>query len=175
MPNRTGGKNYKKSKQTGTLVKPFIDRQPDQMYARILRNLGGRNMLVYCNDNKIRLCHICGAMKKFSWLQIGDMVLISLRDFEKSDTDKYPKGDILAKYDTDHFSMLKKVPDINPKLFLQLETMDGTILAQIGSKEQSNILLPGEEDDTGIEFDRSADTEEKDEEEQDKEIDIDDI
>jgi initiation factor 1A len=174
MPNRTGGKNYKKSKQTGTVVKPFIDRQSDQMYARILRNLGGRNMLVYCNDNKIRLCHICGAMKKFSWLQVGDMVLISLRDFEKTDTDKYPKGDILAKYDSDHYSMLKKLPDINQKLFLQLETMDGTILAQIGSKEESKVKLPGEEEDTGIEFDRSGDAEDE-EDHSEKEIDIDDI
>ena len=76
MPNRTGGKNYKKSKQTGSQTKPFVERQEDQMYARVLRNLGGRNMLTYCNDGKIRLCHICGGMKKFDWLQVCDLVLI---------------------------------------------------------------------------------------------------
>jgi translation initiation factor 1A len=181
MPNRTGGKNYKKSKQTGSVVKPFIDRQPDQQYARILRNLGGRNMLVYCNDNKIRLCHICGAMKKFNWLAIGDIVLISLRDFEKKpeagSTDRYEKGDILAKYDSEHLGKLKKLPDINQKLFMQLETVDGTILAQIGDKEAKQVKLPGEaEDDFGIEFDRDEQKEEGEEEsEEDKDIDIDDI
>ncbi len=182
MPNRTGGKNYKKSKQTGSIVKPFIDRQPDQMYARILRNLGGRNMLVYSNDNKIRLCHICGAMKKFNWLAIGDLVLISLRDFEKKPepgSKEYEKGDIIAKYDSEHLGKLKKLPDINQKLFMTLETMDGTVLAAIGEKEgkDSKGKLPGMEDDFGIEFDRSDETEEKQEEEseEDKEIDIDDI
>jgi translation initiation factor 1A len=169
MPNRTGGKNYKKSKQTGSVEKPFIDRQEDQQYGRVLRNLGGRNMLVYCNDNKIRLCHICGAMRKFNWLNVGDLVLISLRDFghkpEPGSTDKYEKGDILAKYDSEHLGKLKKLPDANPKLFMQLETMDGKVLAEIGEKERehaSNGTKMKEEDDGGIEFDR--DTEEEDSE-----------
>lgn len=179
MPNRTGGKNYKKSKQTGSIVKPFIDRQEDQLYARILKNLGGRNMLVYCNDNKIRLCHICGAMKKFTWLNPGDLVLISLRGFEKkpeAGSKEYEKGDILAKYDVDHLGKLKKMPDINPKLFMQLETMDGTVLAAIGEKAgKEEQKLPGEDDDGGIEFDRSDEKAEDEESDEDKEIDIDDI
>ena len=162
MPNRTGGKNYKKSKQTGSFEKPFIDRQEDQQYGRVLRNLGGRNMLVYCNDNKIRLCHICGAMRKFNWLSVGDLVLISLRDFghkpEPGSTDKYEKGDILAKYDTDHLGKLKKMPDANPKLFMQLETMDGKVLAEIGERENTSKAL--QEDDGGIEFDRDTEEEE---------------
>jgi translation initiation factor 1A len=179
MPNRTGGKNYKKSKQTGSIVKPFIDRQDGQQYARILRNLGGRNMLVYCNDNKVRLCHICGAMKKFSWLNVGDLVLISLRDFEKkpeAGSSEYEKGDILAKYDQDHLGKLKKMPDVNPKLFMQLETMDGKILAEIGDKETSKAMLPGQDDDLGIEFDRDAgEDKEEEEEDDDKSVEIDDI
>jgi len=139
-------------------------------------------MLVYCNDNKIRLCHICGAMKKFNWLAVGDLVLISLRDFEKkpeAGSKEYEKGDIVAKYDTEHLGKLKKLPDINQKLFMQLETVDGKILAEIGSKEESKMILPGEDDDGGIEFDRSNEKEEKDEEEEDKDkekdFDIDDI
>ncbi len=171
MPNRTGGKNYKKSKQTGSFEKPFIDRQEDQQYGRVLRNLGGRNMLIYCNDNKIRLCHICGAMKKFNWLSVGDLVLISLRDFgkkpEPGSTDKYEKGDILAKYDPDHLGKLKKMPDVNPKLFMQLETMDGTVLAAIGERENTSKAL--QEDDGGIEFDRDTEEEEDSGDESDAE------
>jgi translation initiation factor 1A len=180
MPNRTGGKNYKKSKQTGSLIKPFLDRQEDQMYGRILRNLGGRNMLVYCNDNKVRLCHICGAMKKFNWLAIGDLVLISLRDFEKkpeAGSKEYEKGDILAKYDSEHLGKLKKMPDINQKLFLQLETVDGKILSEIGDKQEGVRMLPGEDDEGGIFFDRDGKEEDETREESgsEKEIDIDDI
>lgn len=179
MPNLTGGKNYKKSKQTGSIVKPFLEKGADQLYARILRNLGGRNMLVYCNDNKVRLCHICGAMKKFNWLNVGDLVLVSLRDFEKKPevgSKEYEKGDILAKYDSEHISRLKKMPDINPKLFMQLETVDGKILAELGDKykEQGKALLPGEEDDGGIVFEHDEKAE-KEGSEEEKEIDIDDI
>ena len=162
MPNLTGGKNYKKSKQTGSIDKPFVEKQEDQFYGRILRNLGGRRMLVYCNDNKTRMCHICGAMKKFNWINIGDLVLISLRDFEKkvepSERDRYEKGDIIHKYDSDHLGKLKKLPDINPKLFMQLETMDGNVLAAIGEKEEklkkAGKVVKEDEDNCGIEFDR---------------------
>lgn len=166
MPNRTGGKNYKKSKQTGSTTKPFIERQPDQQYGRVLRNFGGRNMLIYCNDNKIRLCHICGALKKFNWINVGDLVLVSLRDFEKklpAGSKEYEKGDILAKYDSDHLGQLKKQPDVNPKLFMQLETMDGTVLAAIGEREINEKGKVGgmPEDDGGIEFDRGSEDEEE--------------
>ncbi len=168
MPNLTGGKNYKKSKHASGIEKPFYERQEDQQYGRILRNLGGRNMLVYCNDNKIRLCHICGGMKKSSWLSVGDLILVSLRDFEKKvepgTRDRYEKGDILYKYDSEHYGKLKKVKDINPKLFMQLETMDGTVLAAIGEKEMEKKEkgIQEEEETGGIEFDRG---DEEDEEE----------
>ena len=140
----------------------------------------GRNMLVFCNDNKVRLCHICGAMKKFNWLAAGDIVLISLRDFEKkpeAGSKEYEKGDIIAKYDSEHLGKLKKLPDINPKLFMQLETMDGKILEEIGTKEQGKMKLPGEDDDGGIEFDRSdvKEGEEDEKSEEEKDFDIDDI
>lgn len=137
-------------------------------------------MLVYCNDNKIRLCHICGAMKKFTWLNTGDLVLVSLRGFEKkpeAGSKEYEKGDILAKYDPDHVGKLKKMPDINPKLFMQLETMDGTVLAAIGEKAgKEESKLPGEDDDGGIEFDRGDQKEEEDSaSDKNSEFEIDDI
>jgi hypothetical protein len=58
---------------------------------------------------------------------------------------------------------------------MQLETMDGTVLAAIGEKSgKEDQKLPGEDDDGGIEFDRS-DEKEDEESDEDKEIDIDDI
>lgn len=185
MPNTTGGKHYKKSKHGGTFTPAFIDRQPDQLYARIIKVLGNMNVLAYCNDNKTRVCHIRGSMRKKVWINIGDIVLVSLRDFNqdpketsKSDADK---GDIVAKYDTEHLNKLKKMPDINQKLFMQLETADGTQLKEIGKRETAdNDVI----DDYGIEFDYSdvkkeektgTKEEEAEASDSDKEIDIDDI
>jgi translation initiation factor 1A len=185
MPNTTGGKNYKKSKHSSGSYEPaFIDRQSDQMYARVIKVLGSLNMLVYCNDNKTRLCHVRGSMRKKVWINIGDIVLVSLREFEK-DAEKssktYEKGDILAKYDISHMGKLKKLPDINQKLFMTLETTDGTVLAELGKREASGKLLT--DDDCGIEFDYDAKDKNPEgvkedlasESDSDKDVDIDDI
>lgn len=156
MPNTTGGKNYKKSKHSsGSFAPAFIERQPDQLYARITKVLGSLNLLAYCNDNKTRICHIRGSMRKKVWINIGDIVLISVRDFEKDlqqSGKEYERADVVAKYDNEHLSKLKKMPDINQKLFLQLETADGTQLKEIGKRDDK---VEQSLDDFGIEFDYS--------------------
>ena len=125
MPNKTGGKNYKKSKHGGeedNIV--FIERQDDQQYGRVVRVLGNGNMLVYCNDGEERICHIRGAIRKRVWINLGDIVLISLRDLGDKDADR---GDILAKYDTKLYSKLRKQPGVNPVLFNNLEGKGATV------------------------------------------------
>ena len=73
MPNLTGGKNYKRTKHSSEKPK-YVEKQDDQMYARILQNFGNRNLLAYCNDNKMRLCHIRGSIRKDMWISVGDIV-----------------------------------------------------------------------------------------------------
>jgi initiation factor 1A len=125
MPNQTGGKNYKKGKHTSASQKPvMIDRQGDQQYARVIKMLGNCNLLVYCNDNKVRLSHIRGALRKRCPIHVGDILLISLRDFETYEPGELEKSDIVAKYPVDLLSKLRKQNDINPKLFLALEERD---------------------------------------------------
>jgi translation initiation factor 1A len=180
MPNQKGGKNYKKSKHVSAGFKPImIDRQPDQMYGRIIRNLGQCRLLVYCNDNRTRMCHIRGAMRKKVWLGLGDMVLISKREFEKKPavgTEELENGDIVAKYDADLLSTLRKLPDINKRLFMRLETMDGKVLEEIGRKNENELPDPDdEENDDGITFDDDAEEGAEKKEDEEKEIDIDDI
>jgi translation initiation factor 1A len=140
MPNKTGGKNYKKSKHGGEdEAVEFIERQDDQQYGRVVRVLGNGNMLVFCNDGKERICHIRGAIRKRVWINLGDVVLVSLRDLSDKDADR---GDILAKYDPKLFSKLKKQPGVNLMLFNNLEGKGSA---------------PTEEDTTdGIEFEHEA-------------------
>lgn len=136
--NLIGGKNYKKTKH-GAEKPAYQVKEDDQLWGRIYRILGGKNTLVYCNDNEIRLCHIRGSIRKDNWISVGDIVLISLRDFNESkEKDKYEKGDILYKYDRDYHSKLRKEPNINPKLFLNLETATDDVLKQM---KQNKVLL----------------------------------
>jgi len=124
MPNLTGGKAYKKTKHGGDEnVAKFIDRLPDQLYGRVIKNLGGLNIQVFCNDNFTRICHIRGALRKRVWLHTGDIVLISLREYEEDKKlDGSERGDIIAKYDPKHYSKLKKLPDFNALLLNHIES-----------------------------------------------------
>ena len=148
MPNYTGGKNYKKSKHSSE-GPTFVEAADDQMYGRVIQVLGNRNTLVYCNDNIVRLCHIRGSIRKDMWIGVGDIVLVSARDFLRDVKDKYEKGDILYKYDRDHYSKLKKDDRINVKLFSNLETADVAQLNRIKEmKVDKNIFsIEGETDD----------------------------
>lgn len=170
--NLIGGKNYKKTKHTSEKT-PYQVRDDDQLWGRIYRVLGGRNTLVYCNDNQIRLCHIRGSIRKDTWISVGDIVLISIRDFkteeEKDNTiekkDKYEKGDILYKYDRDYYSKLRKEPDFNQKLFLNLETASDDVLKQF----KQNKLMTNQNEE-GFEFDGEDVIQEEDD---DDDVDVD--
>jgi translation initiation factor 1A len=144
MPNKVGGKNYKKSKHQDDPI--VYERLPGQMYGRVLKLLGGCNAMVFCNDNKERLCHIRGNMRRKVWIEVGDIVLISLRDHSNTDyTESIDRGDICAKYDQRVIYRLQhKDKTINPKLFQNIESHDLN-----GSKQG---YIP-DEDGFGFEFD----------------------
>jgi len=120
MPNMKGGSGYKKKKKGGGEEEAIIiaDMEDDQMFGRVVKILGNCNLLVFCEDNRERICHIRGKMRSRVFIHTGDIVILSTRDFEKDKSSKIPRGDICHKYDSKHHSALrKKFPDINPLLF----------------------------------------------------------
>lgn len=159
MPNQQGGKNYKKSKHSsGDAVVRLEEAGPDELYGRVIKILGSLNMNIYCNDNIVRICKVRGAMRKRVWINIGDLVIISLRSFEAEDDKKtmtaaerrlLDRGDIVYKIDPNLHSKAKKLPGINPKLFVQLENADGKILEELGARDAKEY----DDDDCGIVFD----------------------
>ena len=101
MPkNKIGGNKSKKQKNTVQNENsnyPLADN-PDLLYGIILKKLGGKNLNVKCSDGKERIGRISGSMWKRSFMQVGDFVLISKRDFSTTDN----KCDILYKYQQHH-------------------------------------------------------------------------
>jgi translation initiation factor 1A len=150
-PNKQGGKNYKKGKHIDD--QPIIyERLEDQMYGRVLKLLGGCNVLVYCNDNRERICHIRGNMRKKVWISVGDIVLISIRDLDKSknSTNDIERGDICAKYDQKVIYRLKEKDNtINDKLFINIEKNEC-------SGHKNNNLIG--DDNTGFIFEENDNT-----------------
>ena len=165
MPNLTGGKKYKSGKHDASQKAEChdIDKEQGQMAGRILKGLGDRNMLVYCNDGKERIAHIRGGLrKKVAKIEVGDIVLISLRGSGMSATQGsiVDKADILAKYERESHGQLKKYDGINPKLFAQVENMD------VKQRANNAVIVV---EDCGFDMDGSDEEEEEDENEETKE------
>lgn len=135
MVNFKGGKNYKKGKSGGDDGPAFVERAEDQLYGRVIKNLGNCNMIVYCGDNKRRFCHIRGAIRKRMWMNPGDIVLVSVRDFEKVEAGEMERGDIITKYDSKHYGKLKKMADFNQRLLCELEKVN------FDSNQASSVVL----------------------------------
>jgi initiation factor 1A len=158
-PNKKGGKGYKKGKGDTGGTQEWIDIQPDQFMARAIRLLGDRNVLCFCHDNIVRICHICRNMKGFSEtkkIEAGDIVLVSIRDFRATDPKTVKRGDILAKYAPEQVRQVKN-EGTYPKLFLKLEEK-GLAVADVGVDKTNDARLDEAHDD-GFMFDHSDEEE----------------
>ena len=145
-----GGKNRKKGKAQQTKEKrELIFREDGQEYAQVLRLLGGGRVEVQCFDGKKRMGTIRGAMKNRVWINMGDILLISLRDFGDD-----LKCDIILKYfdeEAKELQELEEIPD-------HIKIAEGAVDAD----EDGFGLGDGDDDEDG-------------DEEEKKEIDIDKI
>jgi translation initiation factor 1A len=167
-PNKKGGKHYKKGKHMDD--EPIIyERLSDQMYGRVVKLVGGCNAIIYCNDNIERICHIRGNMRKKVWLSTGDIVLISLRELDRTSSttiSTIQRGDICAKYDPRViYKLRERDSSINDRLFTLIEKTDN-----IGQRS----CIPATEDNVGFVFetdDTTGENEENEEDEEDKDED----
>merc|ERR1712032_1585718 len=92
--------------------------------------LGNGRCDVLCFDGTKRLCHIRGKMRKKVWVNQGDIVLVSLRDFQDE------KGDIITKYTSEEARNLKTYGELPDTV-------------KINDTDQ----LDGDDSDDGVTFD----------------------
>ena len=106
IPNKKGGKKFKKGKKQSYNDKKLIYKNPkeDQEYGKVIGALGNGRFQIECFDGKSRLGILAGNMRKRVWVNNDDIVLISRWEFlTVSD-----KCCIVHKYDSDEVSKLKK-------------------------------------------------------------------
>ncbi|KAL8274639.1 hypothetical protein Esti_001354 [Eimeria stiedai] len=102
-----GGKNRRRGKNDNEGEKRELQfKEAGQEYGQVLRMLGNGRLEAHCFDGVRRLCHIRGKMRKRVWVNAGDIVLISLREFQDN------KGDIIAKYTPDEARALKSYGEL---------------------------------------------------------------
>jgi len=147
MPNNKGGKKYKRNKNVAQENKTtrLKDENDAQEYAQITKALGNCRFDVMCFDGKSRLATMCGKMRKRVFVNQGELVLVSLREWQDS------KCDIIEKYNPNDVQKLKKmkcIPD-----FIKLEET-------VTIEEESN------DDNLGYMFSTDMPSDSSDEEEE---------
>mmetsp|Transcript_12456 Transcript_12456/g.14764 ORF Transcript_12456/g.14764 Transcript_12456/m.14764 type:complete len:103 (+) Transcript_12456:56-364(+) len=78
----------------------LIKKDVDQMYGKVIVSLGDCRLKVLCEDGKSRVCTIRGKLRKTVWIREGDIILVSLREYDDF------KGDVLCRYTLDQINSL---------------------------------------------------------------------
>jgi translation initiation factor IF-1 len=141
--NLRGGKSFKKGKKPAfENAAKFQSKEEDQDYARVTKILGDRRATCFCNDGKERVGKFRGAIcrgPKKQIIEAGDIVLISLREFGKVESESESESedsqddakeeldqltlkkpgpcDILFKYDRADWRAIGKEEGTHPELF----------------------------------------------------------
>lgn len=107
-----GGKKHKRGKanHNNDSKRDIELKDSFQEYALVLKMLGNCRCQLKCGDGVIRLGHIRGKMRKKIWVNAGNLILASLRDYQDA------KCDIIVKYNKTEISQLKSYGEI-PQLF----------------------------------------------------------
>ncbi|KAG8926130.1 Translation initiation factor 1A [Tulasnella sp. 418] len=97
-----GGKNRRRGKNENDDDKrELVFKEDGQEYAQVVKMLGNGRLEAQCFDGSKRLAHIRGKMRKKVWINQGDIILLSLRDFQDD------KADVIVKYTADEARNLK--------------------------------------------------------------------
>ena len=100
--NKKGDKKHKRGKKGGYETKALRFKEDGQEYAQITGCKGNCRFDVTCFDGKERIAILCGTMRKRKYVNLQDVVLVSLRDFQDD------KCDIIDTYDDNQVRALKE-------------------------------------------------------------------
>ncbi|KAI0908374.1 hypothetical protein F4823DRAFT_599524 [Ustulina deusta] len=148
-----GGKNRRRGKNESDKEKrELVFKEEGQEYAQVVKMLGSGRLSCSCFDGQTRLAHIRGKLRKKVWINNGDIILLSLRDYQDD------KGDVLIKYTADEARSLKQYGE----------------LPESARINETDTYGPGDEGECNFDF---ADDQDSDEESDsgNKEIEIDEI
>ena len=160
-----GGNKRKKGKKPLQDTLEFRFKEECEEYARIIKLLGDGRFQCTCSDGVDRIAHLRHKMWKKVWLKCGDVVLISLRDYEPE------KCDIIDKYTEKEIAKLLKNGEIKENLLGEEEAKkigEDDVLFEDSKPEK---IAKKKENSNGFEIESENDEEEEEEyKEEEKEI-----
>ena len=84
----------------------LLIKEEGQEYGQILRLLGNGRVEANCFDGQKRLCTIRGKLRNRVWINAGDIILISLREFGDE------KADVIHKFYPEEAFELQELGEI---------------------------------------------------------------
>ena len=77
--------------------------EDEEMFGRVIKMMGGENVMVKCDDNVARRGRIRGKLKRRVWIRDNDIVIIAPWDFKDSE-----RGDIVWRFTLPQVEWLKE-------------------------------------------------------------------
>lgn len=166
MPPKKG-KSSKNTKSKGGKkgnTDGFTLAEDMEEYAKVIKCLGDRKLTVVLTDTSQMLALIPGRFRKRVWINSGDVILVSRRDFQDG------KLDVIAKYDPNDVKKLHKMGMI-PDFFIESDAIQND-----DPQGGVQFLDSGEDEDNSQEKDLSVkEDSEESESSSESEIDIDNL
>ena len=101
-----GGKNRRRGKNESDQKRELVFKEDGQEYGQVIRMLGNGRLEAHCFDGTKRLCHIRGKIRKRIWINVDDIILLGLRDYQDD------KADVIMKYMPDEVRALKSYGEL---------------------------------------------------------------
>lgn len=109
-----GGKGHRKAKSGGGLFRrELLFKEAGQEYAQVTKMLGNGHCECSCYDGVVRLGNIRGKLRKRVWINMSDIILCGLRDYQDD------KVDIIHKYTPDEVRNLQTMGELPNDIALE--------------------------------------------------------
>jgi initiation factor 1A len=108
-------------------------KEEGQEYAQVLKMLGNGRLEALCFDGEKRLAHIRGKLRKKVWINQGDIILLSLRDYQDE------KGDVILKYSADEARSLKAYGELPESAKINETDTYGSLLLRLGGMDANSV------------------------------------
>ena len=163
MPkNVKGGSKHKKMKNNSnsdeiTQNDLILKSGKEQDYGKIEKILGNGRFNLLCNDKITRLGIIRGKMRKRNWVNMGSIVLYSIREYEKD------KVDIIHVYSNTVLKMLESKMKLNFNISNDNNDDDDDIFTNNDSNMEYTIeTIPEKQKNTNQYYNFSDSSDEED-------------
>ena len=166
MPKNTGmgGNKRKKGKKQVQEDRELQYKGESEEYAQVIKILGDGRFECNCADGVKRIAHVRGKMRKRIWIANGDIILVSLRDFEPE------KCDVVEKYKEKEVAKLKKAGEIPDSMVLpSAEAEEKEVNDEYGDIVfEDKVVDKKKKDDLDISNDEEEDNKDSEEEKKEK-------